>query len=73
MCIRDRDIRDVTAQPTYKVFAVISKHYTEDRYSYLAKVDKGFDLKEYYFSEIIEKMCIRDSYKEESCYEICEC
>ena len=61
MCIRDRDIRDVTAQPTYKVFAVISKHYTEDRYSYLAKVDKSFDLKEYYFSEIIERMIDREN------------
>ena len=56
-----KDIRDVTAQPTYKVFAVISKHYTEDRYSYLAKVDKGFDLKEYYFSEIIENMIDREN------------
>ena len=56
-----KDIRDVTAQPTYKVFAVISKHYTEDRYSYLAKVDKSFDLKEYYFSEIIERMIDREN------------
>lgn len=32
-----KDIRDVTAQPIYKVFAVISKHYTEDKYSNLAK------------------------------------
>ena len=28
-----KDIRDVTAQPTYKVFTVISKHYTDDKYS----------------------------------------
>ena len=55
-----KDIRDVTAQPTYKVFAVISKHYTEDRYSNLEKVDKSFDLKEYYFSEIIECMIDRE-------------
>ena len=56
-----KDIRDVTAQPTYKVFAVISKHYTEDRYSNLAKADKSFDLKEYYFSEIIENMIDREN------------
>lgn len=47
------------AQPTYKVFAVISKHYTDDKYSNLAKIDKTFDLKEYYFSETIENMIDR--------------
>ncbi len=28
----------VAAQPTYKVFAVISKHYTDDKYSQIAKL-----------------------------------
>ena len=41
-----KDIRDVTAQPTYKVFAVISKHYTDEKYTNLVKMDKSIDLKE---------------------------
>ena len=40
-----KDIRDVTAQPTYKVFAVISKHYTDEKYTKLVKMDKCIDLK----------------------------
>ncbi len=40
-----KDIRDVTAQPTYKVYAVISKHYTDDKYTQVAKLDKSIDLK----------------------------
>lgn len=51
-----KDIRDVTAQPTYKVFAVISKHYTDDKYSCFTKLDKSIDLKECHFTEEIEKM-----------------
>lgn len=54
-----KDIRDVTAQPTYKVFAVISKHYTDDKYSQLAKLDKSIDLRECHFSEEIEKLIER--------------
>ena len=54
-----KDIRDVTAQPTYKVFAVISKHYTDDKYSQLAKLDKSIDLRECHFSEKIEKLIER--------------
>lgn len=50
-----KDIRDVTTQPIYKVFAVISKHYTEDRYSYIEKLDKSIDLKVCHFPEDIEK------------------
>lgn len=55
-----KDIRDVTAQPIYKVFAIISKHYTDDKYSYLTKVDKSMDMKECYFAEEIEKLIERD-------------
>ena len=55
-----KDIRDVT-EPTYKVFAVISKHYTDDKYSNFEKIDKSLDLKECYFSETIENMIDRDS------------
>lgn len=56
-----KDIRDVTAQPTYKVFAVISKHYTEEKYSVFNKVDKSIELSSCYFSEKIENMIERKS------------
>lgn len=55
-----KDIRDVTAQPTYKVFAVISKHYTDDKYSCFTKLDKSIDLKECHFTEEIEIMIDRE-------------
>ena len=56
-----KDIRDVTAQPTYKVFAVISKHYTDEKYTNLMKLDKCIDLKECCFSETIENMIDREN------------
>ncbi len=55
-----KDIRDVTAQPTYKVFAVVSKTYQEDKYSKLVKLDKSIDIKECHFSGKIEKLLERD-------------
>lgn len=55
-----KDIRDVTSQPTYKVFAVISKNYTENKYSQIAKLDKSIDLSECYFTEKIESLIERD-------------
>lgn len=55
-----KDIRDVTAQPTYKVFAVISKNYTDDKYSQLVKLDKSIDLKECHFTEKIENLINRN-------------
>ena len=62
-----KDIRDVTAQPTYKVFAVISKHYTDEKYTnpkgriHNTNVDKSIDLKECCFSETIENMIDREN------------
>ncbi len=55
-----KDIRDVTAQPAYKVFAVISKHYTEDKYSIFTKLDKNIKLNECHFSEKIENLIVRN-------------
>ena len=55
-----KDIRDVTAQPIYKVFAVISKHYMDDRYSQFARIDKSVNLSECYFTKEIEDMLERD-------------
>lgn len=51
-----KDIRDVTAQPTYKVFAVFAKSYTEDKYSNISKLDKSIDLQEINFSDEIKGM-----------------
>ncbi len=39
--IRSIFIRDVTAQPSYKVFAVISKHYTDDKYTQVDKLSNS--------------------------------
>lgn len=54
-----KDIRDVVSQPVYKVFAILSKQYTDDKYWNLAKIDKSIDIRECSFSEKIEKMIDR--------------
>ena len=51
-----KDIRDVTAQPTYKVFAVFSKDYKDEKYSLVTKLDKSIDLNEIYFNDEIENI-----------------
>lgn len=50
-----KDIRDVTASPTQKVYAVFSKGYLDKKYSVLEKLDKNIDLQKCHFSEEIEK------------------
>ena len=55
-----KDIRDVTAHPTQKVYAVLSKRYTEDKYSVIVKSDKSLDMKECRFSEKIERLIDRE-------------
>lgn len=54
-----KDIRDVIAQPAYKVFAVISKHYTEDRYSVFEKLDKSISISQHCFPVEIENLIQR--------------
>jgi hypothetical protein len=54
-----KDIRDVTASPVQKVYAVISKAYTEEKYSVLAKQDKGMNIRECHFAEEIERLLER--------------
>lgn len=54
-----KDIRDVTASPVQKVYAVLSKSYTTERYSVLEKVDKGMNMKKCFFAEKIEKILER--------------
>lgn len=57
-----KDIRDVTASPVQKVYAVLSKSYTAERYSVLEKVDKGMDMKKFFFAEGIEKILERGAF-----------
>lgn len=56
-----KDIRDVTASPVQKVYAVISKGYTEEKYSVLEKADRNLNLTGVFFSEEIERMLNRES------------
>ena len=46
-----KDIRDVTAQPTYKVFSVFFKDYKDEKYSLVTKLDKSMDLNEIHFND----------------------
>ncbi len=55
-----KDIRDITVQPTYKIYAVLSKNYKDDKYSNLIKIDKSINIKSCHFSEEIEKIIERD-------------
>ena len=55
-----KDIRDVTAQPVYKIFAIMSKSYAEDKYTSVSKIDKSVDFENCIFSEDIENMLDRD-------------
>lgn len=59
-----KDIRDVTAQSTYKVFAVVSKHYTQEKYSVFDKIDKSIDINCCHFSEEIENLIERKHHDE---------
>jgi hypothetical protein len=54
-----KDIRDVTASPKQKVYAVLSKAYTEDKYSVMTKQDKEMDIRKCHFTEDIEKLLER--------------
>lgn len=55
-----KDIRDVTASPVQKVYAVFSKSYTAEKYSVLEKADKGIDISKCLFSEEIERILGRE-------------
>lgn len=57
-----KDIRDVTASPVQKVYAVLSKSYIAERYSVLEKVDKGIDMKKCFFAKGIEKILERGAF-----------
>ncbi len=57
-----KDIRDIIASPMQKVYAVLSKSYTAERYSVLEKVDKRIDIKEWFFAEGIERTLEREAF-----------
>ena len=54
-----KDIRDVTARPVHKIYAVISKNYVEQKYSEIEKLDKSINLSYHLFSEEIERILER--------------
>lgn len=54
-----KDIRDVTASPVKKVYAVLSKGYMEKKYSVLVKQDKEIDIRQCCFTEDIERLLER--------------
>ncbi len=39
-----KDIRDVSSKPQQKIFAIMSKKYTDEKYSVIEKCDKALDL-----------------------------
>ena len=57
-----KDIRDVTKKPMQKIYAILSKNYTEDKYSKIEKLDKNIDFGLYHFSEQIENTIDRDKF-----------
>lgn len=50
----------MTASPTYKVYAVLAKQYTDDKYVCLAKIDKSIDMSVCRFAEKIETLIERE-------------
>ena len=52
----NKDIRDVTASPTLKIYAVFSKAYQEERYSVIQKLDKRIDIHTYHLGQKIDNM-----------------
>ncbi|MBQ8558872.1 MAG: hypothetical protein IJ439_02680 [Tyzzerella sp.] len=51
-----KDIRDVTATPTEKVYIIVSKHYADDKYHIMNKLDKAIDLASCKFRDAIESI-----------------
>lgn len=49
----------MTKQPAQKVYAVLSKGYTEDRYSVWEKVDKEIDARKQCLAEEIADLIVK--------------
>ena len=54
-----RDVRDVTAEPRKKIFAVLTKGYREEKYQTWEKTDKSIQGEHMRFSPEIEAMIQR--------------
>ena len=50
-----KDIRDVTAIPTQKIYGILSKSYSDEVYSVIEKIDKSINLQEHKFAEEINQ------------------
>ena len=50
-----KDIRDVTAIPTQKVYGIFSKGYNDEVYCVIEKLDKSINLREHKFTEEIKQ------------------
>ena len=57
-----KDIRDITASPTQKVYAVLSKGYTDNKYLSLEKVDKSININKCRFKNEIECLLCREKF-----------
>lgn len=55
-----KDIRDITMKPLQKIYAILSKGYTEEKYSKLEKIDKSIQIASCRFSEEIENIINRE-------------
>jgi hypothetical protein len=55
-----KDIRDVTAAPHQKVYAVLSKKYADEKYFELEKEDKLLNIQECRFTQEIENYLDRE-------------
>lgn len=42
----NKDIRDITMSPTFKIYAIFSKAYNDDKYSMVSKLDKEININE---------------------------
>lgn len=54
-----KDIRDITATPTEKVYIIMSKHYSDEKYHIINKLDKSINLSSYKFEDSIETIIDR--------------
>lgn len=55
-----KDIRDITAIPVKKIYAVFSKHLTDEKYSVICKLNKEIDIHTYFFPDQVENMICRE-------------
>ena len=55
----NKDIRNITMSPTFKIYAIFSKSYNDDKYSTVSKLDKEINMDEMKFVEEIENMLKR--------------